>query len=156
MGRAGAHATRRPPVSQKGGQPAMTRHRTITATRGVGPRRGILAALILGSLAACVGSKPAQPGVPPTLEGKAPSGLVDMDEVQVAYMGNAGGGRGTLTYQGKSYPFDIAGVGGIGISKVGAKGEVYNLTDVAGVAGLNGLGQYGAVAGTASIGDMWL
>src|SRR3954470_19898512 len=141
--------------SHRGEQAAMTRHQTISATRGVGPRRGIPAALILGSLAACAGSKPAQPGVPPTLEGKAPSGLVDMDEVQVAYMGNAGGGRGTLTYQGKSYPFDIAGlgVGGIGISKVDAKGEVYNLTDVAQFGGLYGLGQYGAVAGTESIGE---
>jgi hypothetical protein len=73
-------------------------------------------------------------------------------------MGNAGGGRGTLTYQGKSYPFDIAGlgVGGIGISTVDAKGEVYDLTDVAQFGGLYGLGQYGAVAGTESLGDMWL
>ena len=42
-----------------------------------------------------------------------------MREVQVAYIGNAGGGSGTLTYQGQTYPFRIAGlgVGGIGVSR---------------------------------------
>ena len=40
-----------------------------------------------------------------------PSGFVEMREVQVAYIGNAGGGSGTLTYQGRSYPFRIAGLG---------------------------------------------
>ena len=65
----------------------------------------------------------------PTFEGKAPSGTVDMREVQVAYLGNAGGGKGTLTFDGQTHPFIIAGlgVGGIGISEVDAEGEVYNL-----------------------------
>ena len=56
-----------------------------------------------------------------------------MREVQVAYIGNAGGGSGTLTYQGQTYPFRIAGlgVGGIGVSTVDAEGEVYDLKRLA-------------------------
>ena len=63
------------------------------------------------------------------MDGKKSSGFVEMHEVQVAYIGNAGGGSGTLTFQGKTYPFRIAGlgVGGIGVSTVDAEGEVYDL-----------------------------
>jgi hypothetical protein len=126
--------------------------------------RVTLAALALGLLAGCSsgndsnGMATPASGKPPTLEGKAPSGTVDMREVQVAYIGNAGGGKGTLTYQGKTYPFIIAGlgVGGIGISTVDAAGEVYNLNNLAQFPGPYVLGQYGAVAANASIGDMWL
>ena len=115
---------------------------------------------LLVSLAACAGGGTSQQaaGPPPTLEGKQPSGFVEMHEVQVAYIGNAGGGSGTLTYDGKTYPFKIAGlgVGGIGVSTVDAEGEVYDLKDLAEFPGAYAAGQYGAVAGTASIGDMWL
>jgi hypothetical protein len=95
---------------------------------------------------------------PATFEGQPPSGYVDMREVQVAYIGNAGGGEGTLTYQGKSYPFKIAGlgVGGVGISTVDAQGEVYRLTDLAQFPGAYVAGQYGAVAGKESVGDIGL
>jgi hypothetical protein len=94
----------------------------------------------------------------PTFEGQPPSGFVEMEEVQVAYIGNAGGGEGTLTFQGQRYPFKIAGLGvrGIGISTVDAQGEVYRLTDLAQFSGAYAAGQYGAVAGTESVGDMWL
>ncbi len=126
-------------------------------------RRVTLAVIAIAALAGCAGNgnKPAataQTSGPPTFEGKAPSGYVDMDEVQVAYLGNAGGGHGTLTFQGQTHHFDIGGlgVGGIGISKVDAKGEVYDLTDLKQFSGAYGQIQYGAVAGTASIGDLWL
>ena len=48
------------------------------------------------------------------------------------------------------------GVDGIGASTVDAEGEVYNLTNLAEFPGAYGLGQYGAVAGKKSVGDMWL
>ena len=122
--------------------------------------RQIVAAAALTALAACAGgsSSKQEAGPPPTLEGKQPSGFVEMHEVQVAYIGNAGGGSGTLTYEGKNYPFKIAGlgVGGIGVSTVDAEGEVYNLTSVSKFPGAYAAGQYGAVAGKASVGDMWL
>jgi hypothetical protein len=122
-------------------------------------RRAAMAAALL-SLAACAGGSSSQQaaGPAPTLEGKKPSGFVEMHEVQVAHIGNAGGGSGTLSYDGKTYPFKIAGlgVGGIGVSTVDAEGEVYDLKDLAEFPGAYAAGQYGAVAGTASIGDIWL
>ena len=97
-------------------------------------RRTAVAAALLSLAARAGGSSPEQPaGPPPTLEGKQPSGFVEMREVQVAYIGNAGGGHGTLKYQGRTYPFRIAGlgVGGIGVSEVDAEGEVYDLNGLA-------------------------
>lgn len=134
---------------------------TTSAAADRKPCRGkaFAAALLLGTLAACAGGEADKPsGPPPTLEGKQPSGLVEMHEVQVAYIGNAGGGHGTLTYQGQTYPFRIAGlgVGGIGISTVDAEGEVYHLQAVADFSGAYAAGQYGAVVGTTSVGDIWL
>jgi hypothetical protein len=141
--------------------------------RRAGPGRAMIAALALAAVAACAGGPPEdQPGPPPgmetaapapesaapTLHGKAPSGYVDMEEVSIAYLGQAGGGKGTLTYEGQSYPFDIAGLGGggIGVSKLDASGEVYNLTDVAQFEGAYDEARYGAVIGDASTGDLWL
>jgi hypothetical protein len=81
-----------------------------------------------------------------------------MREVQVAYIGNAGGGSGTLTYQGRTYPFRIAGlgVGGIRVSELDAEGEAYDLSALADFPGAYAAGQYGAVVGAASVGDIWL
>lgn len=81
-----------------------------------------------------------------------------MREVQIAYLGSAGGGKGTLSYQGQTHPFIIAGLGGggVGLSTIDASGEVYNLTDLAQFPGAYGEGRYGAVVGDASTGDLWL
>jgi hypothetical protein len=124
-------------------------------------RTGFCAALLMASLAACSGGSepaPAAPTAMPTFEGKAPSGTVDMREVQVAYMGNAGGGKGTLTFGGQMHRFIIAGlgVGGVGISELDAEGEVYSLADLAAFPGAYVQGQYGVVAGDDSAGDIWL
>ena len=141
--------------------------------RRIGFGRAVVAALAVAALAACAGGPPEEeigpsPGMettapaaesaPPTLRGKAPSGYVDMREVSIAYLGEAGGGRGTLTFEGQTYPFDIAGLGGggIGVSTLDASGEVYNLTDVAQFAGAYDEARYGAVIGDASTGDLWL
>jgi hypothetical protein len=135
--------------------------------------RAVVAALAAAALAACAGGPPADdigppPGMettapapesaPPTLRGKPPSGLVDMREVQIAYLGSAGGGKGTLTYEGQTYPFIIAGLGGggIGLSTIDASGEIYNLTDLAAFPGAYDEARYGAVVGDASTGDLWL
>jgi hypothetical protein len=65
-----------------------------------------ISALALGS--ACSSSVKVGPE---SVAGLTPDGTVDMNEVQVAYIGNAGGGSGTLFYRGSSYPFRIAGLG---------------------------------------------
>ena len=123
-----------------------------------GFRAAIVAALLVGFLVACSSDKSSQESGPPTFDGQPPSGFVDMNEVQVAYIGSAGGGTGTLQFEGNTYPFTIGGlgVGGIGVSTIDAKGEVYKLARVSDFPGAYGQGRYGAVAGTASIGDLWL
>jgi len=114
----------------------------------------LLLALAIGSGSHAI----AQDAAAPTLDGQPPSGTVDLHEIQVAYIGNLGGGSGELTYQGETYSFDVAGlgVGGVGISSVDAEGEVYKLTDLADFSGDYVSGQYGVVVGEASAGDMWL
>jgi hypothetical protein len=121
--------------------------------------RPLLALAVVTALSACASAQKApQQAGPATLEGQPPSGFVDLKEVQVAYMGNAGGGDGTLTYQGQRYPFKIAGlgVGGMGVSIVDAEGEVYRLTDLKQFPGAYVAGQYGVVVGSESVGDIWL
>jgi hypothetical protein len=146
----------------------------------------IAAALALAALAACAGAPPedqigpppgmettpppaveaSPPGVvgmpkledAPSLEGKTPSGFVQMREVEIAFLGAAGGGTGTLSFQGQTYPFEIAGLGGggAGISKIDASGEVYNLTDVAHFPGAYSERRMGVALGDAGGGDLWL
>jgi hypothetical protein len=115
-------------------------------------------ACLLLALAIGAGGTAAAQDTGPTLDGQPPSGTVDLHEIQVAYIGNLGGGSGELTYQGETYSFDVAGlgVGGIGISSVDAEGEVYSLNDLANFSGDYVSGQYGVVVGEASVGDMWL
>ena len=74
---------------------------------------------------------------PEAVAGLTPDGTVDMNEVQVAYIGSGGGGSGTLFYHGGVYPFTIGGlgVGGIGASTISAEGEVYKLNNMASFAG---------------------
>ena len=90
---------------------------------------------------------------------KAPSGTVEIDQVQVAFIMSGNLGGGTLHFKGKSYRFQIGGlgVGGIGASSIEATGEVYDLKDVADFAGAYGQVRSGAVVGDASIGgQLWL
>jgi hypothetical protein len=112
-----------------------------------------ISALALGS--ACSSSVKVGPA---SVAGLTPDGTVDMNEVQVAYIGNAGGGNGTLYYQGQSYPFSIAGlgVGGIGASTVDAEGEAYKLPSLSQFAGSYAQASYGFALGTASSGDLWM
>jgi hypothetical protein len=120
------------------------------------PRALVGATLVaLLSLASCTSS--VQIG-PDAVAGLTPDGNVDMNEVQVAYMGSAGGGSGTLFYRGAAYPFSIGGlgVGGIGASTISASGEVYKLDRVANFAGSYAEARYGIVVGNASMGDLWL
>ena len=112
-----------------------------------------LAALV--SLAACSSSVKVGPEA---VAGLTPDGTVDMNEVQVAYIGSAGGGSGTLYYQGQAYTFKLGGlgVGGIGASTIDAFGEVYKLNSLAQFPGAYAQGRYGFALGQTSGGDLWL
>ena len=86
------------------------------------------------------------------------SGTITIKQLQVAFMlsGNVGGGK--LHYKGKTYPFSIGGlgVGGIGISKIEATGEVYDLKRLADFDGGYGQARTGIVLGDKSAGSLWL
>ena len=65
------------------------------------------------------------------------AGTISIDETQFGFLvgGSAGGGK--LNFNGKTYDFKIGGlsVGDIGVSKVKATGDVYNLTKISDFAG---------------------
>jgi hypothetical protein len=117
---------------------------------------GALALAALTGLGACSGQ--GSGAGPATVEGKRPDATVDMNQIQAAFIGSAGGGTGTLYYKGKAYPFTVGGlgVGGFGASTIDAAGEVYGLRDVAQFPGAYAQGRYGIAIGTASAGDLWL
>ena len=86
------------------------------------------------------------------------SGTLTVEQVQVAFIGSANLGGGKLNYKGKSHDFTIGGlgIGGFGISRIDATGEVYGLNKLEDFAGAYGQARYGAVIGDASTGELWL
>ncbi|HAS52267.1 MAG TPA: DUF1134 domain-containing protein [Gammaproteobacteria bacterium] len=71
-------------------------------------------------------------------DARKPSGTVDIDETQFAFIVGGSLGGGKLMFQGKEYPFKIGGLtvgANAGISKMSATGEVYDLKDVSKFAG---------------------
>lgn len=65
---------------------------------------------------------------------KAPDGTVTISETDFAVIVGGSIGGGKLTYQGKTHEFKIGGLtagANVGISKMTAAGEVYDLKDVA-------------------------
>ena len=120
------------------------------------PESGIaVAAVALLAVVAC-GNR--APGPETRFEGVKPDASVTMEQVQAAYIGSAGGGSGTLTYQGAAYPFTVVGVGvgGVGVSKLEATGDVYSLPSVRLFPGTYAQGRYGFAIGNMSGGDLWL
>ena len=93
-----------------------------------------------------------------SLEGKPLSGYVRMTQVQAAYLGSGNAGGGVLKYKGGTYAFSVGGlgVGGIGVSKIEARGEVYGLQRLDDFAGAYAQARYGFALGTTSAGELWL
>jgi hypothetical protein len=89
---------------------------------------------------------------------KDPSGTIEIDQTQMALLISGSLGGGVLHYQGKSYEFKLGGlgIGGIGISQIKAKGEVYSLDDLADFPGVYGQVSTGWAAGATKSGGMWL
>jgi hypothetical protein len=95
---------------------------------------------------------------PEAVAGQIPDGTVEMNQVQAAFIGNAGGGTGTLHFRGHAYQFTVGGlgIGGIGVSTIDADGEVYKLHGLSQFPGAYGQAQYGYALGNKSAGDLWL
>ena len=78
-----------------------------------------------------------------------PSGTVVLDEKEIALIFGGSEGKGVLTFQGKQYPFTVKGLSAgasIGIVKVHAAGNVYQLNKVEDFAGKYTLASAGATA----------
>ncbi len=89
--------------------------------------RKILTSVVLGLAVVTAGAARAE-------EARKPSGTVVINETQFGLIVGGSVGGGELTYKGKKYPFKIGGISlgaNIGISKLAAAGEVYDLTDIA-------------------------
>ena len=86
-----------------------------------------------------------------------PVGRVSMEVGQGGFILSAMGGKGTLTFKGRTYAFKVGGlgVGGIGVSKMTAYGEVYHLKRIEDFPGgyLQARAGYAAVEGK---GAQWL
>lgn len=85
----------------------------------------LAAALLAGSLAYAADTK-------------TPDGTVTIDSTQFALVIGGSTGGGVLTYKGKTYPFKLSGLtvgANVGVTKIEASGEVYDLKDLAKFAG---------------------
>jgi LysM repeat protein len=80
---------------------------------------------------------------------KVPSGTINIDETQLGFIIGGDIGKGTLHYQGVDYSFKTGGikVGGVGIAKISAVGEVYDLFDLSQFPGTYVAGDYGISLG---------
>ena len=87
-----------------------------------------------------------------------PSGTVEIDEYELAYIFNGRAGGGQLHFQGNTYDFKLegAGIGGIGASHISASGEVYELRDVADFPGAYGEASVGFALDDQGEGQLWL
>jgi hypothetical protein len=78
-----------------------------------------------------------------------PSGKVSVESKSVAVGVGVSWGDGKLTYQGKEYPFTVNGLSvvDLGVAKVTATGEVFNLKKVSDFSGNYVSGEAGAAVG---------
>ena len=119
------------------------------------------AALALAALALPVRATKAQdtpPAPPPVAPGGA-VGRIRVSQTQASLLGSVSWGRGTLEYQGHTHRFRIrgVGVGGVGFTRMTARGEVYHLDRLGDFPGVYGLTRAGAVAGDVQMrGGIWL
>ena len=76
------------------------------------------------------------------------TGTVRIQIVKAGFIVGVGGGKGTLTFNGKSYPLNIGGVsvGTIGVATVNLEGTARNLRTAADIAGT-----YGAASASVAI-----
>ena len=114
---------------------------------------GPVVALVLFSVAGCANQSAAS-----NVKNKPVSGYVRMTQVQAAYIGTGNASSGVLDYHGRKYSFMVGGlgIGGIGVSKIEAYGEVYRLEHVRDFPGAYAQGRYGFALGTTSSGELWL
>ena len=74
---------------------------------------------------------------PATAADHTPDGTVAMQSTSIAIGIGIDWGKGTLTFKGKHYPFQVGGLQavGVGVATEHAEGSVYHLTEVSDFAG---------------------
>jgi len=89
---------------------------------------------------------------------EAPSATVEIQQIQIAFIGSGALGGGKLHYQGKTYPLTIGGlgIGGFGASELTASGSVYGLTKRMDFAGAYVQIRSGWALADQGKGTMWL
>ena len=87
-----------------------------------------------------------------------PAAKVAIHQATIAFIGSAALGGGTVTYRGRSYGFNVAGlgVGGFGASRLDAVGDVYGLDRLADFEGAYLEIRSGWAVGSHGRGFMWL
>lgn len=90
-----------------------------------------------------------------SIQGLTPSGTVSVTET---FLGGAGAGSGTLSFNGQSYPFQLIGsvIGPGGADRITASGEVYKLSNVNDFAGRYTQGSGAAGLSKGGEGQLWL
>src|SRR3972149_5603036 len=80
---------------------------------------------------------------------KIPSGRIEIDETQLGFIIGGDIGKGILHYKGVDFYFKTGGVkvGGMGIAKISAAGEAYDLFDIDQFPGTYWTGDYGIALG---------
>ena len=87
-----------------------------------------------------------------------PTASVAIHQTQVAFIGSAAAGGGTLHYRGRAYPFKVGGlgIGGFGVSRLDASGTVYNMRTLQDINGVYAQIRSGWAIGDKGRGKMWL
>ncbi len=80
---------------------------------------------------------------------KGPSGTIEIDETQLGFIIGGDIGKGILHYKGVDFYFKTGGikVGGMGVAKISAVGEAYDLFDIDQFPGTYVTGDYGIALG---------
>ena len=80
---------------------------------------------------------------------ETPSGSVTIESTSIALGVGVSWGDGNLQYEGKTHPFTLRGLSvvDVGVSRVSARGKVYNLSKLDDFAGTFAAAQAGAAVG---------
>lgn len=112
--------------------------------------RGAVIAALVGVTACSMKTPDAQ-----SIQGLTPSGSVTLNETFAA---GYGGGSGTLTFNGQTYPFRLVGavLGPGGAERLATSGEVYKLSKVGDFAGRYTQSSGKAGLSQSGTGQLWL
>ena len=113
-------------------------------------RRTVIASALVGSVLVLLAGLAAA-------QAKKPDATLTLSEGSVAVGIGFSWGKGTLSYQGKTYPFKVDGlsVGEVGLTRASAAGNVFNLKKLADFSGSYTAGAAeGTVGGGAGVSTM--